>query len=207
MSAKLIRRIVEFFILVCFLGIALDLARTVLAALSGNFGTVGWHVSAAEPRTTELGGTGDIAWSDGTLTVTGQPLAHIIDLVGHFASVALLVLALLALRRVLLAFASGEVFTTANIEALRRIGYGLLAICAISVASVLILQPIILGAAEMPAGYVLHPSLSWNLDEVRNIWLEYDVPIFTFLLGGLALLVAEAFRNGMAYREDSESVV
>lgn len=207
MSAKLIRRIVEFFILVCCLGIVLDLVRTVLAALSGDFGTVAWHVSAAEPRVTELASTGEIAWSDGILTVTGQPVAHILDLVGHFAAVALLVLALLALRRVLLAFTHGEVFIAANIAALRRVGYALLGICAISVVSVLLLQPIILGAVEMPAGYVLHSSLSSNTPDMQNLWLEYDVPVLTFLLGGLALLVGEAFRNGMAYREDSESVV
>lgn len=207
MSAKLIRRIVEIFILVFSLGIVLDLARSIFAALSGDFGTFGWHVSAGEPGIMKLGSSGAISWTDGTLTLTGQPVAHALDLVAHIVSVALLLLALFALRRVLISFTEGAVFTQPNVVSLRRIGQALLAVCAISVASVLVLQPIILGAVEMPAGYVLHPSISSNIGDVRNLWLDYDVPIFTFLLGGLALLIAEAFRNGTAYREDSESVV
>ena len=65
----------------------------------------------------------------------------------------------------------------------------------------------ILSAVTMPGGMLLHPSISWDVKGMTNIWLHYDVPLFTFTLGGLALLFAEAFRVGTAYREDSESVV
>lgn len=207
MSPKLIRRVVEFFVVVFVLGICLDLLRSILAAMAGEFGTLNWHVSAADPRIATLGTNAQVAWSDGILSVTGQPFGHLLDLTAHIVSAGLLLLALIALRRLLLAFAEGAVFTPGNIGSLRRIGQCLLTVCAISVVATLALQSIIMGAAEMPADTVLHPSLSRNVAEVDNLWMEYDVPIFTFLLGGLALLLAAAFENGMAYREDSESVV
>ena len=42
---------------------------------------------------------------------------------------------------------------------------------------------------------------------MKNVWMDYSVPVGMFALGGIALLFAEAFKAGLAYREDSESVV
>ena len=83
----------------------------------------------------------------------------------------------------------------------------LLAVCGLSVVHALVLQPLILSAVTVPEGMVLHPAISWDVKGAQNVWLHYDVPLVTFTLGGLALLLSEAFRVGSAYREDSESVV
>ena len=81
------------------------------------------------------------------------------------------------------------------------------AVCGLSVIHAAILQASILSVVAAPEGTVLHPAISWDVKGMTNVWLHYDVPVFTFVLGGLALLFAEAFRVGAAYRTDSESMV
>jgi len=208
MSAKFIRRIIEAFIAIFAIGIAIRIIRFVAAMIGGDFGTLTWPVQAgAIGDQTQLTGGAAISFSEGLLTVTGQPMAHAFDLAVSGATLAVFMTALLVLRKVLIRFAEGDLVVEANTAGLRKIGIMLLAICALSAFHALILQPAILAAVTMPNGMVLHPSISWDVAGMVNIWLHYDVPLFTFTLGGLSLLFAEAFRAGTAYREDSESVV
>ena len=141
------------------------------------------------------------------LIVPDQPIAHAFDLAVGCVTLAMFVVALLALRQVLKRFAAGDFVVEENTAALRRIGLLLLATCALSVVHAMVLQPLILSAVVMPEGAVLHPSISWNVKGMQNIWLHYDVPLVTFTLGGVAMLLSEAFRAGSVYRQDSESVV
>ena len=208
MSAKFIRRIVELFIAIFMIGIAIRIIRSIAAMFGGNFGTLTWPVQAgALDQEASLGGGAGISFTNGLLVVPGQPLGHALDLLVVGVTLVLFLLALLALREVLIRFAEGEFVTENNTAALRKIGILLLGSCALSVLHALILQPMILSAVTMPDGMILHPAISWDVKGMTNIWLHYDVPLFTFTLGGLALLFAEAFRVGTAYREDSESVV
>jgi hypothetical protein len=119
----------------------------------------------------------------------------------------MMIIAFLALRRILLALAGGDLFTAENIADLRRIGWMMLGACVVSVIDAVLLQSIILQSAEMPSGMVLHPSISWDVAGVDNVWMDYSPPIGTFMLGALAFLTAGAFKSGMEFREDSESVV
>lgn len=208
MSATFIRRIVDLFIAIFVLGGLMRIARAAAAIYSGEFGTLIWPVQAgAIGDQLELTNGATIGFSDGLLSVPGLHIAHALDLTIHLGSVGIYIMALIGLRSVLIRFAGGLLVVEENTAAFRRIGWLFLIVCGLSAIHALVLQPVILSAVEMPAGMVLHPSLSWNVAGMKNVWLHYDVPLFTFVLGGLSLLFSEAFRVGSAYREDSESVI
>lgn len=207
MSITFVRRIIEVFIGLFVIAGIIAIIRAIAAAASGAFGSVSLPITTDTPTVTQLASDGLYRWTHGMITVTGQPVAHLLEIATRLAGLALLVIAMLALRKLLLALATGDLFTDANIALLRKIGIALLAVCALSVVKAVVLQTVVLNGAQMPEGFVLHPSISWNVDDVTNIWLDYSVPIWTFILGALALLTGEAFKSGKAYREDSESVV
>ena len=209
MSAKFVRRFVELFIAIFMFGVVTRFIRVIGYSYHGLFsGSLAWPVQAgAIGEMSPLGSDASVSFTDGILIVPDQPIAHALQLSVFAATSVIFIIALLVLRKVLVRFGEGEFVTDSNTSALRRIGLLLLASCALSVLQALILQPIILSAVTMPEGMILHPSISWDVKGMTNIWLHYDVPLFTFTLGGLALLFAEVFRVGTAYREDSESVV
>lgn len=208
MSAKFIRRIVEVFIAIFFIGGFLQIGRAVAAMFDGKFGTVRWPVEASAFDLQAPVGEGVQAWfTDATLAVPGQPFWHSVDLLFSLTNIGIFIAALMLLRSVLANFTSGDLVDEENAIAMRKIGLLLLAACGLSVVRAILLQSAILTAVEEQAGTVLHPSISWDVSGMTNVWLHYDVPIFTFAMGGLALLFAEAFRAGVAYRKDSESVV
>lgn len=208
MSAKFIRRIVEVFIAILFLGAFLHIGRAVAALLDGRFGTLHWPLQAgALDLEVAVGDGASAVFVDGVLEVSGLPFWHGIDLIFSLAFIAIFVLALLRLRTVLFNFAEGEVLSTANAAALRKIGLLLFAVFGLSVLHAVLLQTAIISAVETDANTVLHPAISWDVKGVTNLWLHYDVPLFTLVFGGVAILFSEAFRAGTAYREDSESVI
>lgn len=208
MSAKVIRRIVEIVIGLFFIGGFLMIGRATAQMFDGQFGTVTWPVQAgAYDLEVAMGERATTSFVDGTLSVSGMPFWHAIDLTFSIAAIGIFITALMLLRGVLASFTRGDLVTAENAGALRKIGWLLLAACVLSVVHALVLQPAIISAVDPAEGTILHPSLSWNVKGMTNIWLHYDVPVFTLVLGGLALLFAEAFRVGTAYRKDSESVV
>ena len=208
MSAKFIRRIVELFIAILFLGAFLQIGRALAAMFEGNFGTLHWPLQAsALDMQVPIGDGASAVFADGILELTGQPFWHGVDLIFSLAVIAIFVSVLMVLRSVLVSFAEGEVMNSENAIALRKIGLLLLAVCGLSVLHAVLLQSAIISTVETQAGTVLHPSISWDVKGMTNLWLHYDVPFFTFVLGGVAILFSEAFRAGTAYREDSESVV
>lgn len=207
MSAKVIRRLTEALIGLFMLGVVINIVKAIASAVSGSFGTVRWTASTTEPVSRAMGENGSYQISHGTMAVEGQPFLGIVDLIASLAMLGVLIVALLALRKLLLNFADGQFFDERNSQLLSRIGKMLMIGVAISVAMALIIQPLMLDAIGPIEGVALHPSLSSNAADVENIWLEYSVPVMTFLLGGLALLTAEAFKRGMEYRIDSEGVL
>ena len=208
MSATLIRRIVDLFIAIFVIAGLLGVFQALTSTADGGFGTISWPVQAASVSDQlQLNGNAVIDFDDGQLVASGQPIAHALDLAVELGTLVIFIAALLALRSVLVRFAEGAFLAEENIAALRKIGRLLMIICGISIVHVLVMQPLILSAIEMPSDMVLHPSVSWDVDGVKNIWLHYSPPIFTFMLGGLALLFSKALMVGSAYQEDSEKVV
>jgi len=208
MSAKLIQRIVEAVIFIFFIGAFLQVGRATAAIFDGEFGTLYWPVQAgAYGLEAAVGDRAKALFVDANLAVSGQPFWHGVDLLFSLAMIGIYITVLMLVRKVLTRFAKGDFVTGDTAANLRKIGYVLLAACVLSVLHALTVQTAILAAVEPVAGTVLHPSISWDVDGVTNIWLHYSPPIVTFLLAGLALLFAEAMRAGADYRQDSESVV
>lgn len=207
MSARLIQRIVELFIAVVILVGLLLVLRDGLSLGDGAQATIRQPAQVAQPVDQMISATASAAWNRGVVEVRGQPLAVAINFIANLASVAMLLIALLGVRRLMVNFAAGAVFDEANITALRRIGFALLAACAISLVSALIVQSMLIAAIDAPATIAMHPSISWGVPGVTNIWLDYDVPVAMFVTGAIALLFAQAFRTGLDYRRDSEGVL
>lgn len=207
MNKKIVHRLVDILAGVFFVGVALNVVKAGLAVFEGSFGKVAWTASTTEPVSRSLGESGSFVQSHGLLIVEGQPFLELIELVASLALSALLIIAILSLRKLLYRIADGAVFDDVNIGLLRRMGRAMVAVAAVSVLVAIIMQPLILSAVGSVDGVALHPSLSWNSKGVENIWLEYTVPVMTFLLGAIALIAAQAFETGKAYREDSEGVL
>ncbi len=208
MSAIFIRRIVDAFILVFSVGIGIRIFGVVSSLNSGGAGNLHWPVqSAAADNAVPFGDAASIASSSAELIVTGQFGALLFDSAASLAMLILFLFVLFTLRKVLIQFAKGETFTQDNVTGIRNMGLALVGVCAVSLVHAVVIQFIILGAVDVPVGSVLHASLSWDAPGMDNVWLDYEVPLFTFVLGCIALLFSEAFRSGLAYREDSESVV
>ncbi|MEL6540529.1 MAG: hypothetical protein AAFQ34_03905 [Pseudomonadota bacterium] len=208
MKTTWVRGAVDLFIGLFALAAIVQLVRLIASIVNGTFGTITWPVQAEAVGTkVELAGNATIRFPDGNLSVVGEPVAHALGTLASLTNLALVILALLTLRRVVSGFAQGEVLTNQNAAGLRKIAFLLLAVCAISVVHAFALQPMILSAIDAPSGVALHPSISWDIAGVSNVWLHYDPPLGTFLLAGLAFIFSAAIQSGARYRDDSESVV
>ncbi len=208
MKTTLVRSTVDLFIGLFAIAAIVSVVRLVAAMIRGEFGTISWPVQAEAVSTgVELAANARISFADGLLSVAGEPLAHALGSLASLASLGLIIAALLLLRKVLSGFAQGEVLTHKNAEWLRRIAWLLITVCGVSLIHAFALQPMILSSVEVPDGIALHPSVSWDVKGVSNIWLHYDPPLGTLLLGLLALLFSTAIQAGTEYRQDSESVL
>lgn len=207
MGARLIKRVVELAIGLAAVAMLIVTVRGAALLFTGTSSPAVWPVTTDSPAVEALPGTASITWSHGSLAVADQPWVQWSDLIAQCITLGLAIWALLCLRRLLVRFAHGEFLLAENVTSLRRIGAVLLASCAVSLVGAFLLQPLLLGQIDSPGTMVLHPSLSWGVPGKTNIWLDYEVPIGTALLAGLALLFAEALKSGIAYREDSEGVL
>lgn len=202
MTATFIKRLVDLAILILLLAGGL----AVIGILAGNM-SVTHAVQIAPPALETVGPNATLAFDRGTLTIADHGVLRAAAAFTALVSLALVALALLALRRLLGRFAEGDALNEGSVADLRRIGFLLIGLAIVSVASELAIQPLLLKTLVPPAGTIVHPSLSWSSEGLRNIWLDTDVPIGTAILGALALLVAQAFRTGLDYRRDSEGVL
>ena len=208
MKTTLLRRTVELFIGLFAIAALFTVIRIVGSMLRGEFGVVTWPVQAEAISTVvALTDNATISFPDGKLSIAGEPFAHAIESGAYLGSLGLFILVLLILREILTGFAEGRVLTQENAISLRKIAWLLFGVCGISVIQAFALQPLILSAVAVPSGMVLHPSVSWDIAGYSNIWLHYEPPLVTFLLGGLALLFSSALRSGAEYRQDSESLI
>nr|WP_255554837.1 DUF2975 domain-containing protein [Sphingomicrobium sp. B8] len=136
-----------------------------------------------------------------------QPILAGFQLVLKIAFLLLLARVFFQLRDLLKRIGEGQMFEDANVAALKNIGLALSAICVLSVAGAVIVQTWFLSLIDPVDGMILHPSLSWDVDGVNNIWMEYSPPISALILAILAFVAADAFKRGKEYREDSEGVL
>ncbi|MXO90039.1 DUF2975 domain-containing protein [Pontixanthobacter aquaemixtae] len=187
------------------------LAAVIQAAGSiadGKFHMVSYPASSENIRMEPLGG--ESAWwqmQAGTVRVDDHSWLRAARLVGRLAGLALLAGMFWQLRGLLVRIAEGDVFSDANVAALKRVGKLLIATSVLSISITFMTQYAILEAIPDMAERAIHPSISWNVKGVENIWMEYTPPIIPVLLAMISFITAGAFQSGKNYREDSESVV
>lgn len=208
MNAIWTKRLVDALILIFALALLSAIWRMVGAIGEGKFDMLAWTATSENITVYPLGGM-QALWDmqAGKIRVLGEPFVNGFKYAAQFVLVGLSIAALFTLRRVLSRIAGGAMFSDENIAGLRRIGALLLASCAVSVITVIVVQWTIIDAIPPLEGRAIHPSLSSSIDGVENIWLEYDPPVMSLLFAMIAFSAAGAFRSGQRYREDSESVV
>ncbi|MBX7531931.1 DUF2975 domain-containing protein [Qipengyuania sp. 1XM1-15A] len=178
------------------------------AIAEGKFHMVSYPASSENIRMEPLGGWATV-WQlqEGTVRVDDHTWLRIARLVGQLVGLGLLAGIFWQLRGTLVRIGKGEVFTEANISSLQMIGKLLVAASVLSISIVFMTQYAILEAIPPMEDRVIHSSISWSVKGVENIWMEYEPPIIPMLLAMTAFVTAGAFRSGMEYRQDSESVV
>lgn len=207
MNAIWVRRFVDALVVLFGLVILGSVVQLVGSIASDDFGSVSWEASGLAGPETALGDSASFSRRTGNLTVEGLYLTNAFYWVARFAVLGLMLAAFVQLRGILGRIATSEVFSEANVAALRRIGWYLLIGGLGSVAATIVIQTAILGALPRVEGIEVHPSISWDAKGAENIWLEYSPPIVHLLMAFIAFLSSSAFRLGMNFREDSESVV
>lgn len=110
------------------------------------------------------------------------------------------------LRGTLISVSKGDVFVERNIIALRRIGWLLLIGGIISIAVGMILQWALLDGIPANEDRVALSSIGSYVPGVANVKLDFRLPV-VLVYAAIAFAFSGALRTGMAYREDSESVV
>lgn len=159
----------------------------------------------------EAAGENKAFWQlkEGTIRVDDHTWLRGSRLVGRFIGLALLAGIFWQLRGLLVRIAEGDVFNDGNVAALRTIGKLLVIASVLSISITVMTQYAILEALPevLDGNRVIHPSISWNVKGVENIWMEYTPPIIPMLLAMISFITASAFQSGKNWREDSESVV
>lgn len=178
------------------------------AISEGKFHMVSYPASSENIRMEPLGGWSTV-WQlqEGTVRIDNHTWLRIARLVGQLVGLGLLAGIFWQLRGTLVRIGKGDVFTEANIKSVRMIGKFLIAASVLSISITFMTQYAILEAIPPMDDRVIHPSISWDVKGVENIWMEYEPPIIPMLMAMICFITAGAFRSGMEYREDSESVV
>lgn len=207
MNAIWVRRFVDVLVALFALVILGSLIQLVGSIMGDTFGTVTWEASGHPGPEIAIGDAAASSAKTGDLSVEGLYIVNAIYWLARLVVLGLMLAVFVKLRGILGRIASSDMFNDANVEALRRIGWFLLIASLVSIGATIIVQAGMLNALPPIEGIKVHPSISWDAKGVNNIWLEYEPPILPLLMAFIAFLSSSAFRLGMNFREDSESVV
>ena len=150
---------------------------------------------------------GTLKLSHGTLSARVGGFAYMFQLIYAALILAAALTVIWQMRKVLIAIAAGKAFDSGTIRRLRLLGFLQLGTFVLIILAESLQQALILRSVAVGDGAVLLSSLSWSRPGVENIQIDYTLD-FGWLFGGLvAFVIAEAFRHGAHYRDDSEAVV
>lgn len=150
---------------------------------------------------------GSLKLSHGTIDARIGTLPYALDLVQGVIVLAAGLTVIWQMRKILLGIAAGKAFAVVTIGRLRLLAFVQLGAFAWVIASEIFEQAMILGKLRLGEGATLLPSISSSRTGVENVQIDFPLGV-GWLLGGIAALVlAEAFRQGARYRDDSEAVV
>ena len=209
MSAAALRFLVNAALLIALVGAVV----VALAAVTGQFHASHWPVVTDHPAerplvTVETGDpAGMLYMSRGAMIVRTGGALQLLQIL-HIALIMAAVIATLwLLRKIVACIADGAPFDRANVRRLRLLGFLFIAAFAWMAIEAALAQWLLLDRVALADGARLLPSISSAAPGTENVRLDFDLE-FGWLIGGLvALVLAEAFRLGTLYREDSEEVV
>ena len=94
------------------------------------------------------------------------------------------------------------------VRRLRTVGWSLIGLNVWAWVRMLVLPPILLAAIDPDVGkYRILSSVSEGIANVRNARVDSNYGVGLLAVGLLVLVLAQAFRSGVAFREDSEAIV
>lgn len=150
---------------------------------------------------------GSLKLSHGTIYALIGTFAYAFDVLQGVIVLAAGLTVIWQMRKILLGIAAGEAFALRIISRLRLLSFVQFGAFTWIIASEIFEQAMILRNVSLGKGAALLPSISGRQRGVENIQIDFSLG-FGWLLGGLAALaLAEAFRQGANYRDDSEAVV
>ncbi len=209
MSASTLRLLLNAALAVVLLGSVLVFA----GAVTGQFDASHWSVVTDRPAERSLvlsasgAGAGALYLSRGAMIVHAGIGIHILQLANLAVLLVVAILVLLMLRRIAGSIAEGRPFGEANVARLRRVGWLLIGASLWSVAHAAVSQSLLVGSVALADGARLLPAISGGTVTGETIRLAFEFQP-GWLIGGLiALALAEAFRIGAEYRQDSEEVI
>lgn len=208
MTAIWTKRFVNALLLLVAVAALAAMIQAAGSIADGKFHMVSYPASSENIRMEPLGG--ESAWwqmQAGTVRVDDHTWLRAARLVGRLFALALLAGIFWQLRGLLVRIAEGDVFSDANVAGLRMIGKLLIGASVLSISITFMTQYAILEAIPDMDDRLIHPSISWSVKGVENIWMEYTPPIIPMLLAMISFITASAFQSGKSWREDSESVV
>ncbi|MBH5322833.1 DUF2975 domain-containing protein [Aurantiacibacter sediminis] len=211
MSAIWTKRFVNFLLVIVALAAVGALVQAWSAYSEGKFHMVSYPAESDRYQVYPIGNW-DAFWQakEGSVRVDDHAWLRAARLAGELIAIGLLAAIFWQLRGFLGRVAGGDVFSDANILALRRIGKLLVSGSVLGISIAVMTQFAILEALPetLDGDRIILPSISFGSDpEMPNIRMQYTPPILPMLMAMIAFITAGAFKSGQQYREDSESVV
>jgi len=209
MSAAALRFLLTAALVIALVGAVL----VALGVATGQFHASHWAIATDRPVERPLvwaesgGPAGMLYLSRGAMIVRTGGALQLLQILNIALIMAAVIAALWLLRRIVASIAAGLPFDRANVRRLRWLGILFIAAFAWMAIEAGVAQWLLLDRVALADGARLLPSISSAAPGVENVRIDVDLD-FGWLIGGLAALVlAEAFRVGTLYREDSEEVV
>ena len=203
--------------------IALSLGILMFVAILFAANALGTLVSEEAPRTSlpvvtdrpleravsvaPQAAAGVIRLSHGTMTIPPDGLVYALQLVHVTLVLAASFVCLWLLRKAILSIAAGNPFGNESMRSIRILGLIQIALFVWLIVHEIMLQSMIVPRLSMPDGAAILSSIAWRKDGVENVQIDFTIDFALLATGLIALAVAEAFRIGSEYRDDSEAVV
>ncbi|HVI97664.1 MAG TPA: DUF2975 domain-containing protein [Sphingomonas sp.] len=120
---------------------------------------------------------------------------------------ALMLVILYRLRRLVAAIGDGRPFAADNIRSLRITGWSLIALNLWMWLRMLVLPLMLIPELRLGGGWTLLPAIARAAPGVQAARIDAHLPVWLLVVGAIVLVLAEAFRQGGALRDENEAFV
>jgi hypothetical protein len=212
MPVRLIKLFLNIAIAVLLLAGSIGAVSVLLAGSGDRLGQTTLSLKSDKPQVVPLVSRstgieiGDIRYDRATLNVSvpsqGYRAFQVLDIavtVGGWA------LVLLFLRQLVAEIGAGSPFSSRNAKRLRAMGFALIGLNLWSIARLLIAEPVLLGSVAVGGtGRQLLASISQSVAGAENLRIEASYSPALLVVGLVLLVLVDAFRSGLALREENE---